>query len=678
MTTLAAGATTVITLKPNQSLRVNGYGFAVVGTRTQQINSQGVIGPFRTDRTITLTANLVCDYIISYPNTTDYSPQYLGALSQVEIDAMNVQIAAGTWFPPTSATIFNTDTNSIWSFNGTALVDRGGSSVASRAWRQRTYAGLHAPAVPEFGQPAMTFVTAAASSGATQITVSSVSYRVGGVGSIGYGMLLPQTGGIRAGTMITGQVSGTSGGAGVYTISKPITAAGLATNTSVSVSYSARVLVTASIAAGTNQLVVATVLAGGNVLALNQVPMVAGLGAGAYITAVPGGGGAGTYTLSTTSAGGIASTTFAIYSGLGIVSTDLSTLAGHSIVQPCGGLEAYIPFGDPHAAVTGGTMSGRWELPDRQTAGLLVFRDASFGGNKTFQMPVGGGGGVWVDEVGYEFLNGDKPILKLFSANGGNPLIVRSASPLTTASRNATGIPQMALANQGDITDVPYGVGPWSAGGFLAGAFLAPLSFVSSSFPAGRKRAWDAFGNSIGFGAGAVNAPSFIDQIFALAGIPFNNLCISGSNQSQIPRWNPSSINAAKADNCIVEHLHNLIDTVSIATLYAALRKAGYRYIVATSTTNSTDAGNTTVTLDSQAARAWLYANLGNGIGPDEIWPVAEAVQDVGASGAVGGTGLWLSNSYVTDGVHPVDAGNTQVVNSLVNTYGVIAKLQAL
>lgn len=130
MTTLAAGASTAIAIPLGSSIKINGSATAVVNNQPQVITNSGLIGPFSGAVTAYLTASSAVDYSVITQNNTTAAAQYGGPMSQAEIDNLNAAVAAGKITLPTSFSVFNTTTNTLWRFNGVALVDSSGTLVA--------------------------------------------------------------------------------------------------------------------------------------------------------------------------------------------------------------------------------------------------------------------------------------------------------------------------------------------------------------------------------------------------------------------------------------------------------------------------------------------------------------------------------------------------------------------
>ena len=131
MTTLAAGASASLTLQTGSAVNLSGTGIAVVNNVQYGINNRGIVGPFPGPVTVYLTATTAMDYASFTPNTRTSSPQYGGPRSQSQIDAINAAYIAGKIDIPSSFEAFNTDTNSMFRFNGTSLVDGGGNVDSS-------------------------------------------------------------------------------------------------------------------------------------------------------------------------------------------------------------------------------------------------------------------------------------------------------------------------------------------------------------------------------------------------------------------------------------------------------------------------------------------------------------------------------------------------------------------
>lgn len=373
-----------------------------------------------------------------------------------------------------------------------------------------------------------------------------------------------------------------------------------------------------------------------------------------------GTGNTGTYTVTTNQTLGSAGAVVAFVSCSqpgNTFATDVNASSAIKALRRCGRFRLRFSTGDRSDALTGFILSGHVEVPGKN-GGPTAFIPVRFGGSATFFAPAGGGYDIVTDWIGWPVEAGDILHAKMYLHNGGAAFTISTQSPLTNPARNASTKSQITISGRGsDATAIPYGTSPWIENtGYVNGACFAPVAWEAESNELDRPITADFWGDSIGYGAGSSAAIPFLEQICVAAGVPFNNLCISGSNQTQIPRYALRRLQYARGDIAIVEHGRNSGDTAGLAKLWSFLRSLGYRKIIQTTTTNYTLTGNNALQGggDSSAMRAFQRANVGVGDGPDVLWDVQGALQDQT-------TGLWLPGVAPADGLHPGDAGNTAV-----------------
>jgi len=339
--------------------------------------------------------------------------------------------------------------------------------------------------------------------------------------------------------------------------------------------------------------------------------------------------------------------------------TDFNSLVPHKVVRRAGRFRIWFSNGIPTNTVTAFNLSGYVQLPAKNGSAIQQI-PLRFNGSATYPVPAGGGAFWCTDYITWPCEVNDVLYIKTYGTAGGAAFNMPLCGAVTgTISTTPAGAWESGKDNYGsDASAIAVGTTPWTSSAFQMN-FFRPVMVETDCSEALRKPTVDFWGDSIGFGVTGTTL-SFLEQIAGNAGVPFFSGCIQGTNQTQLP-GNPGAAGAAygrsflaRGDIAICEHGRNSANQGSLLLLWSYLRSLGYRKIIQTTTTNQVNAGNTAIAETSAPMRAFQFANLGIGDGPDVIWDVQGVSQDPV-------TGLWRNPLWSTDGLHPNDAGNNAI-----------------
>jgi len=337
------------------------------------------------------------------------------------------------------------------------------------------------------------------------------------------------------------------------------------------------------------------------------------------------------------------------------ITTDHQMLQSFKVLRRTTRFRLWFSNGTPGCAGTAFTLSGKTEVPTKNSSGI-AFLPWKFNGQPSYSVPANGGALWCTDWQSWPVEAGDMIYPKSYCYNGGSAFTLPALTmPETSAAVSPSGDWDSVKENVGaDSSGVQKGTGVWNASAYVSAGFRC-LMIETDCQEEGRSPTVDLWGDSIGYGMNGT-VPSWLNQVVMSAGVPFANYCVAGSSQNHVPSRALTRMGIARGDIAICEHGKNApTATANLLALWKYLRGLGYRKIIQTTTTNGTDAANATVTENNALMRAFINANKGVGDGPDVVWDMQAFAQNPA-------TGLWNPGyDNGTDGTHLSAAGDNGV-----------------
>lgn len=322
------------------------------------------------------------------------------------------------------------------------------------------------------------------------------------------------------------------------------------------------------------------------------------------------------------------------------------------VVRRASRFRLWFSNGMPGTANTAFTLAAKVQVPSKNSSGVQQLT-VRFNSQPTFAVPAGGGA-VWCsDWIGWPVEAGDYLYVKGLLSNAGATFdFPNMGGTYTTPAGCASGDWDSAFTNAtADSTAVAKGSGVWASASYMLNMYKM-LKVETDCSEATAPITHDSWGDSIGQGANGDVANSWLNQISIAAGTPFQNYCIAGTNQSQIPSRATNRLQLANGDIAVCEHGRNATgNTAALASLWAYLRGLGYRKIIQTTTTDWIGLDSGTLGESSAAMRAYQLSQVGVGSGPNVVWDARSYVQQQVSTSLTGGTLSVSSGSAAVVGV---------------------------
>lgn len=335
------------------------------------------------------------------------------------------------------------------------------------------------------------------------------------------------------------------------------------------------------------------------------------------------------------------------------------------VVRSASRFRLYFTNGMPGTANTAFTLAGKTQVPTKNGSGV-IYIPWLFNGQSSYTFPAGGGVVIATDWMVWPVEAGDYMYAKGILSNGGAAFdMPNMSSPSSVAAGSAAGDWDSAITGTGaDATAVAKGTGVWTNAAYIVNMFRTVMVETDCANKTDLPTT-DFWGDSIGQGTDG-NSNSWLNQMGISAGVPFQNYCIAGTNQTQIPIRARIRMALAKGDIAVSEHGRNATGNFTeLRAFWAFLRGLGYKKIIQTTTTDWIGLASGTLGESSAAMRAYQVAQAALGAtggGPDVLWDIRPYIQQQVSSNLTVGT------ITVANGSAAVTGNGTNFTEALCGT----------